>query len=118
MDEVSKLHTVPIQQRIKDGVVFKFWGDDVDKQMHVQDLRSDHQGHMLHMFSVLVGRSRTPAVELSHTGQLSKLSEVPTELILPTIHDIQAVKGNLVVLVGRILTKRCHKSQRWWCLTS
>ena len=104
MDEVSKLHTVPIQQWIKDGVVFKFWGDNVDKQMHVRDLRSDHQGRMLHMFSVLVGRSRTPAVELSHTGQLSKLSEVPTELFLPTIHDIQAVKGNLVVLVGRILT--------------
>lgn len=79
MDDVSKLHTVPIEKWIKDGIVFKFWGDNVDKQRKVRDLRSDHQGKMLHMFSLLVGRSRTPAPELPFTGQVSKLTEVPDE---------------------------------------
>ena len=55
MDEVSMLHTVPIKQWIQDGVVFKFWGDNVDKQRRVRDLRSDHMGEMLHMFSLIVG---------------------------------------------------------------
>ena len=55
MDDISKLHNVPIQLWINDGAVFKFWGDNVDKQLHVRDLRSDYQGQMLHMFSVIAG---------------------------------------------------------------
>ena len=50
-EDVSKLHKVPVERWIKDGVVFKFWGDNVDKVKRVRDLRSDHQGEMLHMFS-------------------------------------------------------------------
>ncbi len=105
MDDVSKLHTVPIEKWIKDGIVFKFWGDNVDKQRKVRDLRSDHQGKMLHMFSLLVGRSRTPAPELPFTGQVSKLTEVPDEFFLPKSADVEAVRNNLVVLVSRILTE-------------
>lgn len=105
MDCVSKLHTVPIQKWIKDGIPFKFWGDNVDKQRRVRDLRSDNQGEMLHMFSLLVGRSRTPAPELRFTGQLSQLTETEESFFLPTGTDILAVKKNLVVLVGRILTQ-------------
>ena len=105
IDGVSKLHTIPIKKWIKEGTVFKFWGDNVDKQRHVRDLRSDHQGEMLHMFSLLVGRSRTPAPEHPFTGQLSKLTEVPSDYFLPNISDITAVKSNMVVLVSRILTQ-------------
>ena len=60
--------SVPLQKWIDEGVVFKFWGDNVDKQLKVRDLRSDHKGEMVHMFSLLAGRSRTPAPELSHSG--------------------------------------------------
>ena len=105
MEEVSKLHTIPIRQWIQDGAVFKFWGDNVDKQQHVRDLRSDHQGKMLHMFSLLVGRSRTPAPELPFTGQLSRLTDASPQYFLPTSLDVATVKNNLVVLVGRILTE-------------
>ena len=79
--------------------MFNFWGDNVDKQRHVRNLRSDHQGEMLHMFSLLVGRSRTPAPEHPFTGQLSN------DYFLPNISDITAVKSNMVVLVSRILTQ-------------
>ena len=105
MEDVSKLHTVPIKQWIKDGVVFKFWGDNLDKQQRVRDLRSDHQGDMLHIFSILVGASRTPAPELPFTGQVSNLSHTPTQYFLPTSSDVLEVKNNLVVLVSQILTE-------------
>lgn len=105
MDEVGKLHTVPINDWIKANAVFKFWGDNVDKQRHVRDYRSNNQGQLLHMYSILVGRSRTPAPELQHSGTVSKLEEIPNNSFLPQSEDIQAVKSNLVVLVSRILTE-------------
>ena len=105
MDDVSKLHTVPIQRWISDGVVFKFWGDNLDKQQHVRDPRSDHQNEMLHMFSLVVGKSCTPAPELSFTGQLSQLKDSSSGYFLPKSSDVAAVKNNLVTLVARILTE-------------
>ena len=105
MEGVSKLHTVPIQNWIQAGEVIKFWGDNVNLQQHVRDLRSDHQGGMLDMFSMLVNRSRTPAPELSCTGQLGQLNDDSIKLFLPTNSDVAAVKKNLVVLVGRIITE-------------
>lgn len=105
LDEVSKLHTVPIQKWINDGALFKFWGDNVDKQQRVRDYRSEHCGVMLHMYSLLAGRSRTSEQELAHTGKLRELKEVPNKFFLPHKSDIQAVKGNLEVIVSRILVK-------------
>ena len=60
---------------------------------------------MLHMYRILVGRSRTPAPELQHTGTVSKLEDIPNDSFLPQSTDIQAVKTNLVILVSRILTE-------------
>ena len=103
MHDLSKLHDVPIQKWIKDGRVIKFWGDNVDKQMKVRDPRSDHQGDMLHMFSVVAGPSRTPAPDLPFVGQVADLTSVSSDLFLPTVSDVALVKDNLVVLVSRIL---------------
>ena len=38
LDEVSKLHTTPLQQWIADYVLVKFWGDNVDKKRGVRDV--------------------------------------------------------------------------------
>lgn len=105
MDEVGKLHTVPIQKWIREGIVFKFWGDNVDKQRRVRDYRSDNHGVMVHMYSILAGRSRTPAPELLHTGHMSYLTHTSVDSFLPQRSDILAVKSNLVVLVSRILVQ-------------
>ena len=105
MDDVGKLHTVPIKKWISEGVVFKFWGDNVDKQRCVRDYRSDHHGAMVHMYSILAGRSRTPAKELLHTGQLSNLTDISADMFLPQQSEILVIKSNLVVLVSRILVK-------------
>ena len=40
----------------------------MDKKTNVCDVRSDHQGNMLHMYSILAGKSRTPEKSLSRTG--------------------------------------------------
>ena len=71
---------------------------------HVRDPRSDHHGNMLHCFSLLVGRSRTPALDLPFTGYLSKLVETPNAFFLPNRADVLAAKENLVILVARIIT--------------
>ena len=104
-EDISKLHTVPIKQWIKDGAVFKFLGDNLDLLQYVRDLRSDHQDEMLHMFSLIVGKSRTPAPELPFTGQISNLRDATTGYFLLSSADIVAVKQNLITLVGRILTQ-------------
>ena len=104
MDDVSSMHTLPLKRWIEDGAVIKFWGDNVNKKRKARDVRSDHTGEMLNMFSLLVGKSRTPAPELSHSGHVSKMSEATAEMFLPSCEDVTAVKSNLVVLVSRVLT--------------
>ena len=85
IDEISKLHSAPLDRWIQKGVVFKFLGDNVDTMQKVRDSRSDHQGGMLHMYSILVGRSHTQT--------------------LPTCDDVKNMKEHLVVLVSRVLTE-------------
>ena len=105
VDKVSKLHTRPLSQWIANDVPFKFWGDNVDKKKGVRDVRSDHHGSLLHMYSILAGRSRTPEPHLSRSGYVANLSLLPSETFLPTTDDIHAMQSNLVILVSRILTQ-------------
>ena len=105
MEQVSSMHTIPLRKWIADGAVIKFWGDNVDKKRKVRDARSDNQGEMVHMYSVLVGKSCTPAPQLSHTGHISKLSQVPSTMILPTCDDVNKVNSNLIIIVSRVLTQ-------------
>ena len=80
----------------------------MNKKRGVRDVRPDNQATILHMYSLLVGRSRIPGIGLSRTGQVAKLSSLPSESFLPTQFDVNATKQNLVVLVSRILTRYMH----------
>ena len=104
VDRINKLHTVPLSQWIARDILFKFWGDNVDKKTGVRDGRSDHHGSLLHMYSILAGRSRTPGIDLSRSGCVASLSSLPSQSLLPTTHDIHTVRSNLV-LVSSILTQ-------------
>ena len=53
-DDISEAHTVPLMKWIEEKVVFKVCA----KQSRVRDLHSDNSGEMVHMFSILVGRSQ------------------------------------------------------------
>ena len=103
--EISKLHDVPIQQWLAEGATFKFIGDNVDKKRGVRDVRFDHSGQMIHMYSVLVARSRLPSLDLSREGHVADILTISWQSFLPSSHDIQQVKQNLIVMVSRVLTK-------------
>ena len=89
IEDISQLFTLPLQKWIADDVIFKFWGDNLDHKRGVCDERSDNQGSMVHMYSMLVGRSRTPAVELPRKGQVAPIQSLPSDFFLPTAFDVQ-----------------------------
>ena len=105
MDDVGRLHTAPLLQWITKDVPFKFWGDNVDKKIGVRDVRSDHHGSLLHMYSIVAGLSRTPANSLRHTGCVANLLSLAPESFLPTSEDVKTIRSNLVTIVSRILTQ-------------
>ena len=102
VEDVSKLHSVPLERWIAEGITFKFIGDNVDKKMGVRDVRIDNQGDM---YSLLAARSRLPLLDLPHTGQVADVVSLPWESFLPTQEDINGINSTLVVLVSRLLTQ-------------
>ena len=76
----------------------------MDKKIGVRDVRSDHQGSMLHMYSILAGRSRLPRTSLSCSGHVGTLSSISCESLLPRSTDIFAMQSTLITLVSRIIT--------------
>ena len=58
VDQISGLHTAPLQEWLVAKAPIKFVGDNVQKSKGVRDARSDHQKSMLHMYSMLVVRGR------------------------------------------------------------
>ena len=101
MDDLSEIHAAPLNKWIEEGAIFKFWGDNLDMKKNVRDLRANNQGDMVHMFSMVVGRSRITA----HQGQVSSLDEASPDDFLPTHLDIELCKSALVKIVCRTLTK-------------
>ena len=77
----------------------------MDKKIGVRDVRSDHQGSMLHMYSILAGRSRLPRTSLSCSGHVGTLSSISCESLLPRSTDIFAMQSTLITLVSRIITE-------------
>ena len=105
VEDISKYHAQPLSEWIANKIPFKFWGDNVDKKRSVRDVRHDHQGELVHMYSILAGRSRTADATFSRTEQIASLSSISSSSLLPTKLNIELIKQNLVVLVGRVLTK-------------
>ena len=103
LSEVSKLHQVSLQQWVAVGQRFKFVGDNVDKQIRVRDVRSNHQATMHHMYSIIAVRNRVDTAQLSCTGNTADITEVLPKDFLPSAADASAMKSNIVILVARIL---------------
>jgi len=101
--ELSKLHKVPLSTWLQSGVPVKFVGDNVDKKKGVRDIRSDHRGQLVHMYSLLAVKGRVP-FEGPSTARGGDLSSREPSSFLPTEADVDAIKHNLTVLVGRTLT--------------
>ena len=95
--EVSKLHKVPIKLWIEERVTFKVIGDNVGKTKRVRDVQCDHQGKIMHMYSVLVARSHLPSLHLPHTGKVADLLHLPSISLLPCGDDIHDTKQILLL---------------------
>ena len=91
-------------QWIDNGVPFKYWGDNVDKKLGVRDVQSNHHGSLVHMYSIVAGRSHTPA-SLRCTGCVANLLSLDPESFLPTSRDVTSIRSNLVIIVSKILTQ-------------
>ena len=105
LDKISELHTAPLSMWTSSNTPFMFWGDNLDKQRRVCDVRSTRHGALLHMYSILAGCSRTTDPTLCQTGHVASLSSISPNSLLPTHSDFSCIKVNLVVLVARLLTQ-------------
>ena len=105
LDEIAKLHTAPLSRWLATSTPFMFWGDNVDKHRSVRDMRSDHRGSLLHMYSILAGSSRTTDPTLSQHGRIASISSVASISLLPKSTDISSMRSNLIVIVARFLTQ-------------
>ena len=65
----------------------------------------DNQESLLHMYSILDGRSRIPPNTLSYTGHVSSLTTIPAKEFLPIEDDFINVQQNLIIIVSRMLTQ-------------
>ena len=67
----SVCSATPLQQWIADNVQITFLDDnDNINKKSVQDVRSDHHGSLLHMYSILAGHSPIQASEYLALGML------------------------------------------------
>ena len=101
---VSNAHAVPIRSWIKEGIEFKFVGDNVDKKRGVRDLRTGCHGEMKHMYSIIAVRSRIAPCSAAHSAHFS-LESLQPSMVLPNVDDVCQIKKNLMVLVSRILCR-------------
>ena len=113
---ISKLNELPLRQWIESKAAIKFIGDNVDVGVGVRDIRSNHQKHLQHMFSLLVTKSRIPRTLINpNLPRPRSLLTLSSTCLLPTAADIATVKLNLSILVSRILCtyiKGLHKFKK------
>ena len=75
----------------------------MDKTVGVRDLRSNHRGQMVHMYSMLVLKSRVSSSSLPITGNTGSSINSSALSFLPSHEDIVLIRKNLVVLVICVL---------------
>ena len=80
-------------------------GDNVDKQVNVRDIRSDHQGKLVHMFSLIAVKARIPPPDPSIPFVPPTVCTTKVDCYLPNEEDVLALESDLEVLVSRILCR-------------
>lgn len=105
ISKISESHKGPIAKWVKEGIPFQFVGDNVDKRKGVRDVRSDHRGEMVHMYSLLAVKARVPPPMTLADFTPPDLTLLQPCYFLPSPAEVAAIRMNLVVLVERVLTK-------------
>ncbi len=105
ISKISERHKAPIEKRVKEGIAFQFVGDNVDKRRGVRDVRSDHHGQLVNMYSLLAVKARVPPPITLADFSPPDLSLLQPSYFLPTPAEVAAIRANLVILAARCLTK-------------
>ncbi len=83
--KISENMKAPIAEWIHNH---KYLSDNVDKHKGVRDIRSDHYGKLIHMYSLLTVKSRV-SIDAGLTVSTA-LSSLSATSFLPTKEDIQS----------------------------
>ena len=95
-----------------------FQGDNVDKNVHVRDMRVDNQNTSLHYFNLYAVKDRVPC-SLRHAPAKERAScykidsaKIPEELknapyttFLPSVEDCKNLRDNYIHIVARVLVE-------------
>lgn len=80
-----------ISKWVEEGIVFQFIGDNVAKQKGVRDVRSDHHGHLVHMYSLLAVKARIPPPLPCSSFSPPDLTKLDPSHFLPSPADVSAI---------------------------
>ena len=82
---------------------YKIVSDNVDKHKGVRDIRTDHRGSLMHMYSLHSIIIRIPLLSLSNAGTTGNLQRMQAHEFYPDEGDVSQIKCNLCVLATNIL---------------
>ncbi len=91
------------------------WGTsyNVAKNKGVRDIRSDHHGELVQMYSLLAVKGRVKGPPPVSTFSPPNLGSLKLTHFLPTKADVAGIQENLVILVSRILCEYIKPLQRY-----
>ena len=84
---------------------YKLVGDNIDKNVHPREMRSDHQTHSLHYFHAYAVLDRVDMSGFSTDVQIPDTSEINLRHLLPTGSDESTMRDNFTIIASRILAK-------------
>ncbi len=100
---ISEQHKAPIKKWVKEGTIFQFVGDNVDKTVGVRHIRTDHRSTLVHMYSLLAVRARVDPPPPIFDFSPPDLTKMKVSYFLPNQADVDALRSNLHVIVSRVL---------------
>ena len=83
---------------------FKLVGDNIDKNIHPRDIRTDHQGKSLHYFHTYAVQEHVDS-GVSDLPLSSDLSTTNLFDLLPTRADHEVLLQNFSIVMARVLKK-------------
>lgn len=84
---------------------FKIVGDNIDKEVKPQDMRSDYQTRSLHYFHSYAVRDRVNMDNFDDSVHTPDITAVDLEVLLPSKEDEADLYANMGILIARILKK-------------
>lgn len=103
--------SIDLDSSLRSGVAaspsftFKIVGDNIDKEVKPQDMRSDYQTRSLHYFHSYAVRDRVNMDNFDDSVHTPDITAVDLEVLLPSKEDEADLYANMGILIARILKK-------------